>query len=265
MDKNWSIPKHECIEIEEKKNKYCLCIPVINEGDRIREQLSKINESGLSSLVDIVICDGGSTDGSLDESFLKQCNVSVLLVKRDTGKLSAQLRMGYAYALDRGYEGIITIDGNNKDDVMGIPRFIEAMDKGYNMVQGSRFIKGGQAINTPLVRHLALKIIHAPFISLGAGYKYTDTTNGFRGYTKKLLLDKRVQPFRDVFNTYELLAYLSVRAPRLGYKTTEVPVTRQYPSDGKVPTKISFLKGNWLLMKILFSAVLGRYNPDEKN
>lgn len=44
--------------------------------------------------------------------------------------------------------------------------------------------------------------------------------------------------------TYELLAYLSVRATQIGMKACEIPVTRAYPKTGKTPTKISFFKGN---------------------
>jgi len=40
-----------------------------------------------------------------------------------------------------------------------------------------------------------------------------------------------------------------------------VPVTRAYPNDGKIPTKISPLKGNSELMKILLANAAGRYNP----
>ena len=60
--------------------------------------------------------------------------------------------------------------------------------------------------------------------------------------------------------TYELLAYLSVRADQLGLKTCEIPVTRAYPAKGKVPTKISFVKGNSELLKILFANLFRKYN-----
>ena len=71
----------------------------------------------------------------------------------------------------------------------------------------------------------------------------------------------RVQPLRDVFMTYELLAYLSVRATQIGMKACEIPVTRAYPEKGKTPTKISFFKGNSDLMMILIKNAFGAYNP----
>ena len=258
------VPEFEKVEFIGKENKYCLCIPVINEGDRIIGQLEKINKLGIDSLIDVILCDGGSSDGSTESSRLKSMGINTLLVKKGPGKLSAQLRMGYWWALNRGYEGIITIDGNGKDSVESIPLFIEHLDKGYDMVQGSRYVKGGIAENTPITRHLAVKLIHAPIISLAAGFRYTDTTNGFRAYSGRFLTNKKVQPFRDVFDTYELLAYLSIKAPKIGMKTIEVPVRRSYPKQGKIPTKISFMKGNASLLKILAKAVLGKYDAKDE-
>lgn len=258
-DKKWEVPDFITVEFKPRKNRFCICIPVINEGQKFQQQISQM--ASLSNTIDIVICDGGSRDGSVSKDFLEKNGVRTLLIKTGSGKLSAQLRMGYSYALLQGYEGIVTIDGNNKDDTSTVPDFIDALDKGFDLVQGSRFIPGGEAINTPFSRLLAIKFIHAPFISFLAGFHYTDTTNGYRAYSRKLLLDERVAPLRDVFKTYELLAYLSVRAPRLGFKVQEIPVTRHYPKHAKIPTKISPIKGNLRLIKILFFLALGKYDP----
>ena len=130
------------------------------------------------------------------------------------------------------------------------------------MIQGSRFVKGGKAINTPLLRLFSVKFIHAPIISLTAHQHFTDTTNAYRAYSAQYLFDERVSVFRDIFMTYELLAYLSVRATQLGYKACEIPVKRAYPKNEKTPTKISFFKGNGNLLKILFKNFFGVYNPN---
>lgn len=267
MDKNsgeldtagWQVPSFTVKEFLPRRTKYCVCIPIINEGERIKQQLKEMQ--ALTNQVDIILCDGGSTDGSMDHEYLATTGVRMLLTKTGPGKLSAQLRMGYSYALEQGYEGIITIDGNGKDGVDTIPDFVRELEAGWDFIQGSRFVAGGKAINTPKVRRFAVRFIHAPLLSLGAHHWFTDTTNGFRGYSRRMLLDERVQPFRDVFNTYELLAYLSVRAPRLKYKTKEIGVTRAYPAKGKVPTKISHFHGNIDLMKIVFKTIFGSYNP----
>lgn len=260
-DKQDGVPKFSCMEYADKTKDYVVLIPIINEGDRIRRELQRAKEAGVSAYADIVICDGGSTDGCTREDLLRNLEVNTLLVKQDFGKQGAQLRMGIWWALQRGYKGIITIDGNDKDSIEDVPRFIDKLKEGYDFIQGSRFIKGGKAVNTPFVRNLAVRLIHAPVISLTAGQWFTDTTNAYRAYSASYLLDERVKPLRDVFMTYELLAYLSVRASQLKMKACEIPVTRAYPKTGKTPTKISFFKGNSELMKILFKNVFGQYQP----
>lgn len=259
--KSRGVPQFECLEYIEKKSEYCVLIPIINEGERICRELMRAYKADISSYADLVLCDGGSTDGSLKEEQLKKLKVNTLLIKRDIGKQGAQLRMGIWWALQRGYQGIITIDGNNKDSIEDIPQFIQKLKEGYDFVQGSRFIKGGKAIHTPIIRLLSVRLIHAPIISLTAKHWYTDTTNAFRGYSAKYLKDERVKPLREIFMTYELLAYLSVRATQLGYRVCEIPVTRAYPKRGKTPTKISFFKGNQELMKILLKNLFGCYKP----
>lgn len=260
-EKQKGVPRFECREYGPKEKDYVVLIPIINEGDRIVKELKRACKYNIEDCADIVICDGGSTDGCTEEKRLKKLKVNTLLIKDDTGKQGAQLRMGIWWALQRGYKGIITIDGNNKDSIEDVPHFIKKLEEGYDFIQGSRFVKGGKAINTPLVRTISVKCIHAPVISLTAHHRFTDTTNAYRAYSARYLTDKRVQPLRDIFMTYELLAYLSVRATQIGMKVCEIPVTRAYPKIGKTPTKISFFKGNSELMKILFKNAAGAYKP----
>ncbi len=255
------VPDFECREYEEKKTSYCICIPIINEYENIRLELMRARMNKVHTLCDIIICDGGSADGSNDDDMLRSLGVNTLLIKKGPGRQGAQLRMGFYWALKRGYEGIITIDGNNKDSIEDVYRFVNKLDDGYDYVAGSRFIEGGQEINTPIVRHMAVKFIHSPITSLTAHERFTDTTNNFRAYSRKYLTHPEVLPFRDVFKGYELLAYLSTRASQLGLRTCEVPVTRAYPNTGKTPTKISPVKGNAQLMGILLANAAGRYNP----
>ena len=258
------VPDFSCMELHPKQHDYAVLIPIINEGSRIHEELKRAQRDGISNVADIVICDGGSTDGSTDEKVLKLLTVNTLLVKNGRGKQGAQFRMGFFFARERGYKGIITIDGNNKDSIEDIPFFIKKLEEGYDFIQGSRFVKGGRAVNTPLIRLISVKIIHAPIISFTAHHHFTDTTNAYRAYSSQYLFDEKVSIFRNVFSGYELLAYLSVRATQLGYRACEIPVTRTYPKHGKTPTKISFFKGNWNLMKILIKNLFGAYKPQDK-
>lgn len=256
----WQIPEFETKLWLGRQHPWCVVIPVINEGERIKKLLDRISTLNIAGFADIIIVDGGSTDGSLAPETLQINRVRGLLLKTARGKLSAQLRCAYAFALDQGYEGIVTIDGNDKDDPVSIPQFIDALKQGVDFVQASRFISGGVAENTPKSRDFAIRFIHAPMLSFFSGFHWTDTTQGFRAYSRKILLDPKIALFRDVFMTYELLAYLSYRAPKLNYRCIELPTIRRYPK-GAVPTKISGVKGNLSVLAVLFRACLGVYNP----
>jgi glycosyltransferase involved in cell wall biosynthesis len=256
--RSWSVPDFTLSEWGERRSLFALCVFVLNEGERIRTQLERMQS--LRSQIDLVVADGGSSDGAVAPEFLAGQRVRALLTKHGPGRLSAQMRMALAYTMARGYEGVVVIDGNNKDDPSAVPAFVQLLTAGYDHVQGSRYLPGGKAINTPWSRHLAAKYLHAPLISLAAGFRYTDTTNGFRAYSRRLLLDERVAPFREVFKDYELHYYLAIRAARLGFHICETPVTRAYP-PGKTPTKIRGLRGNLLILRTLLRACRHLYNP----
>jgi dolichol-phosphate mannosyltransferase len=257
---SFQLPNYNIVYWLEKRRPKCLIIPVINEGERIISFVKKLNDLLIHEIVDIIIVDGGSNDGSLNLNFLKENNIRGLILKTSDGKLSSQLRIGYFFALENNYDGILTIDGNGKDDPSSLPQFVEKLNDGYDFIQASRFISGGESKNTPIQRYFAVKYIHAPILSLFSGFNWTDTTQGYRAYSRRILEDSRINIFRNIFSHYELLAYLSYRVPKLGYKCLELPTSRIYPK-GEVPTKIKGLSGNINLLKVLFYACLGKYNP----
>lgn len=258
-DPSWQVPAHNAIELNPQKANYAVCVFVLNEGDRLKSQLAKMQPYLPDA--DIILADGGSTDGATDPNYLRSMGVRALLVKTGPGKLGAQMRMAFAWCLKNGYQGVITIDGNDKDGVDAIPRFVAALQDGVDYVQGSRFIPGGKAINTPFARYWGIILVHAPMLSLASFRRFTDTTNGFRAYTPKLLADPRIAVFRDILSGYEMHYYLAVRAARLGYNVREIPVVRSYPPTGKTPTKIHGFRANFGILQTLAKVCLGGYNP----
>ena len=256
---DWELPSFDNVVYYGKQHNYALVIPVINEGERIRGQLLRIRKAELP--VDVIVADGGSTDGSLAADFVSEVGVRAVLTKTGPGRLSSQLRMAYAWCLSEGYSGIVTIDGNGKDGVEEVADMVAKLEEGYDYVQGSRYLPGGSAVNTPLERTIANRGIHAPLLSLAGRHWFTDTTNGFRAYSGRYLLDPRVKPFRDQFKNYELLFYLTVRAGQIGMKIEHVPVHRRYQANVATPTKINTTASKLAVLKQTFAAALGRYKP----
>ena len=92
------LPEYRVDLCNPPRHRHALVIPVINEGDRIRQQLRLIHAGNYP--VDVILVDGGSTDGSLAHSYLRDVGVAALLTKVGPGKLSAQLRHYYNRHLD---------------------------------------------------------------------------------------------------------------------------------------------------------------------
>ncbi|MEO5902438.1 MAG: glycosyltransferase family 2 protein [Gemmatimonadaceae bacterium] len=252
-------PDYDVADFKPRFSRWCLFVFAIDEGERIRAQIRALQD--YTGLVDVVIADGGSTDGSLVEGELSIAGLRALLTKRGAGRLSAQMRMAFHWAISEKYDGVIVMDGNGKDDPAAIRDFVHALESGFDHIQGSRYITGGRGVNTPPMRHLGVTLLHAPLISIAARRRHTDTTNGFRAYSMRLLADPRVKPLRNVFVSYELHYYLAIRASELGLRMTELPVTRTYPSGTPTPTKIRGMRGNFEILRTLLRAAWHRYDP----
>lgn len=250
------LPKYDSEYFFDKKNKYALLIPTLNEGERIQTQLKKIKSLSLENTVDVFILDSNSTDKSLEVDFLKECSVRAKITVFE-GKQGSAFRAGINEVFNQNYDGIITVDGNNKDSMQSIIDFAKKLDEGYDFVQGSRFAKGAKHENTPLIRLLAMKLILIPWVSILANFRYTEVASAFRAYSKNLLIDADI--LRDCFVSYEFLWYMSVFAPKNNYKVTEIPTERCYPKTKKIPTKIS-TRGCFDIILQLFYLTIGKYN-----
>jgi len=255
---DFGAPRYEVVWERPREKRWAICVFVINEGEKIRKQVKAM--SAYAGIIDIIVADGGSTDGSLDGALMADAGAKALLVKRGPGKLSAQMRMAFDYCLSEGYEGVVVIDGNGKDGLDAIPQMVELLENGFDHVQGSRFIPGGHHENTPLSRYLAVNVLHAPLISLASGFRYTDTTNGFRAYSRRLLQDPDIGVFRPCFDRYQLHYHLAIKAATLGFRVIETPVSRVYPASGKVPTKIKGFGGLIAVMRQLVETCAGTYD-----
>lgn len=252
------VAEDRLMELHPRRTKYAVLIPVLNEGQTILTQLARMQAANCPA--DVILSDGGSQDGSMEPERLSSHGVRSVLVTSQRG-LGAALQHGILYALEQGYEGVITIDGNGKDGAEAIARFVELLDEGFDLVQGSRFLVGGKCENTPLDRYLGIRCFIAPLMSFAAGFRYTDPTNGFKGLSRRLLGDLRLALLRDELSSFNFQFYLNYRAPLLGFKTIEVAVSRVYPATGPTPTKIIGLRHRVKLIVEFLKTIRGSYNP----
>lgn len=223
-----------------------------NEGDLLRHTLEAFPRN---PPYDILLVDDGSTDGSTEG--LARPGFQVVRNAGNEG-LGASIRKALRYATANGYEVIVIMAGNGKDDPREIERLLAPILRdGFDFVQGSRFLPGGAHRNMPRHRLLATKYAHPLLFSALSGTRVTESTNGFRAFKTSLLADPRIQWEQTWLDQYELEQYLHFQAVRLGYKRTEVPVTKSYPAFSKSYTKVKPLTGWWSMVRPLVYLALG--------
>jgi len=233
--------------------KRILCIaPCYNELHKIDKVVSRIIAAAVVD--EILVVDDGSTDGSPDTA--KALGATILPLGKTLG-VGTAIRKGITYGIDHHFEIIVIIAGNNKDEPQEIIKLITSITReGFDFVQGSRFKSGGYYGKMPLYRIIATKI-HPWLFSIVSGKRVTDSTNGFRAFKASLFQDKRINIWQDWLDEYELEPYLYYKAIKLGYKTTEVPVTKIYPPKKLGYTKMQPITGWWSILRPLFLLGLG--------
>ena len=191
--------------------------------------------------------DDGSTDTGPD--LLREHDVTMLRNPTRRG-IGACLRRVVQYGRENGFDVLVVMAGNNKDDPAEIARLLAPIvDQGADYVQGSRFLPGGASPHLPLFRRVAITLLSLIF-RLYSRRPCTDLTNGFRAYRLSLFDDARIDIEQDWLDDYEFEYYVHWKAYTLGYRVAEVPVTKSYPSERGVEySKVKPFTGWWRMLR----------------
>lgn len=239
-------------------NKVLVCPVAFNEHIKLRSVIERFLKVSIKDQLDYVIVDDGSTDATSEmiRSFEPQ---GVRTIKHPARMgVGAAIRTAIKYACDKGYDVLVIMAGNDKDDPQEIPRLLDPiLSQGYDFVQGSRYLSGNRiGGDMPLYRKFATRL-HPFLFSLAVGRKVTDSTNGFRAMRLSLFTDKRINIDQEWLNTYELEPYVMFKAIMLGYRFCEAPVTKIYPAKKLGYTKMKPIVGWWSILKPIFYLALG--------
>ncbi|HEY5889997.1 MAG TPA: glycosyltransferase family 2 protein [Acidimicrobiia bacterium] len=220
--------------------------PVFNEEKKIGMVVQRVPRD----IVDeVLIVDDGSTDRSV--AVVEELGAKTISLGSTIG-VGAAIRTGYVYAVENGFDIAVVMAGNNKDHPEEIPILLEPIVRGRaDLVQGSRWLGNvGDLGEMPLYRRVATKL-HPALFNLISGAKMTDTTNGFRAASAELLSDPKLSLDQRWLDEYELEVYLLYKASKIGYRVTEVPVTKTYPPKDLGQTKMKPIVGWWSILRPL--------------
>ena len=237
-----------------------LVVPVAyNENVKLGNVIQRFLKSRMASSADYLIVDDGSDDGTT-EMIASYKDRGVMSVKHPQRRgVGAAIRTGIEYAKTHGYEIIVIMAGNDKDNPEEIPQLLEPiLRENYDVVQGSRYLgKVGSGGQMPFYRKCATRL-HPFMFSLLTGRHVTDTTNGFRAIRLSIFNDERINLDQKWLNTYELEPYILWKVITLGYKSKEVFVTKIYPPKKLGGyTKMVPILSWWSILKPLFYLRLG--------
>jgi len=216
---------------------YSIVIPAYNEEEAISRLVNRTLASNPNG--EIILVDDGSADGTWDIMKSLEDKDLIRAFRHETNKGKAlALRTGY---LNARAETIVTIDADMSYPPESIPALISTFDQGYDMVVGSRFLKGIPK-GTSLIRSLA-NIAGALIASAVLNRRITDLTTGLR------VFNKRVAFLEMKANNLDYEAELTSRVISNKMQYVEVPIAVE-PRVGK--SKLKFFQNCYLFMKAVF-------------
>ncbi len=198
-------------------------IPTYNEADNLVELLERLNKI-LPADCRVLVVDDNSPDGTA--KLIKQLQQKYLwlnlLERQDKQGLGEAYRAGFGWALAHDAEGIGEMDADLSHQPEDLPKLINALEQGADLVIGSRRVKGGKIIGWSWYRHVtSWSAMTVARIILGL--KTKDVTAGFRLYSKKAL---DIIPWQNIKSSgyawQEELVYLTEKN---NLKIVEVPTT----------------------------------------
>ncbi len=172
-------------------NSNLIIIPVYNERRNILRCIDQV--LALPIETDILVIDDNSPDGTGDLVAEKQKSTPNLFLLRREGKLGlgTAYLAGFKYAIEKGYETVVQMDGDLSHDPKDVVRFLQEIEH-YDLVIGSRYLNGVSVVNWPL-RRLMLSYFASVYIRFITRMPIRDGTSGFKcwrvSFLKKLGLD----------------------------------------------------------------------------
>ena len=196
--------------------------PTYLEADNIEEFLRRARTAVPAA--DVLVVDDNSPDGTADRAEARAAELGQIEVLRRPAKtgLGTAYRAGFTVGVERGYDVLVQIDADLSHDPAALPTLLDQIDRGADLVVGSRYVAGGSIPHWPWFRRALSKWgnRYAAFV-LGTGV--ADATSGYRAYRAETL--KAIDFAATRAKGYGFQIETAYRAWKWGGRIVEVPIT----------------------------------------
>ena len=194
--------------------KIIICIPAYNEEENIGKTIEEIKNSMNKTKYnyEILVLDDGSIDHTI--KIAKKANVLVESNSHNIG-LAETFKKEIKKALELKADVIVHTDADGQYNAKYIPGLINAIENGYDLVLGSRFIEKNKVM--PFMNQFGNKSF-AKVLSRLLKVKLTDTTTGFRAFTREVA--ENIQ----FINTFTYTQEQIIKAAKQNFKIKEIPI-----------------------------------------
>lgn len=216
LDRVANLPTPQSLMPERNTPRFLTALPVFNEAAHVNRVLDEV----LLYSPDVLVVDDGSSDGT-PELLARRSDIRVVTHSPNQG-YGAALRTAFHYALEQGYDVLVTIDCDGQHEPKRIPKFVAACSNA-DIVSGSRYLKKYAGDSVPPAQRRRLNQKVSAELCRRIGLKVTDAFCGFKAYRVEALKAYQIRE-----NGYGMPLEVWVQAVAAGQKIIELPVPLIY-------------------------------------
>ena len=223
-----------------------IIIPAYNEEKSILQVVSNIKKVKLEGArIDYIIINDGSTDSTRQVCIDNNLNFIDLPCNLGIG---GAVQTGYKYAYYNNYDIAIQMDGDNQHDANYIPELVSEINKNYDLVIGSRFVKELSEFKSSFLRRLGINFL-SNLIKLCTNFRVYDVTSGYRACNKKVIKYFALKYPVDYPEPDTLVQILKKKM-----KVIEIPVKMHERAAGK--SSINGFKSIYYMIKVSLAIII---------
>lgn len=221
--------------------KVLVIIPAYNEEDAIVSVVESVVDAGY----DYVVINDGSKDRTA--KICKENGFTFLDLSSNLG-IGGAVQAGHKYALKHGYDIDVQFDGDGQHPAGQIEDLIDRIEKGADLVVGSRFISAAKGFQSTFMRRAGIRWL-STLIKVFTGKRITDATSGFRACSRSM-----IELFSLDYPTDYPEPESVVAAIKRGFRVEEVPVVMHERKGGR--SSISAAAGVYYMVKVTLAIVI---------